>query len=223
MPTFEESLDIIDTEINKRKNRWNLTALAWMDFDDVAQILRVHINKKWYLYDDKKPLAPWLNRIISNQIKNLIRNTYGNFCRPCLRCAAAEGEDGCRIYQKQCSSCPLYGRWFKTKKRAHDTKLPVALELHSQQVNNLAHDSVDVERVSIHLHEHMERVLKPLEWKAYKLLFIDNLDEEEAAKQMGYKTSEKGRTPGYKQIKNIRKAIMIKVKKIVYSGEIDMI
>ena len=72
-PKFEDLIEQIDLEIKKRKSKWNLTALSWMDFDDVSQILRIHIFKKWHLYDIKKPLNPWINRIISNQIKNLIR------------------------------------------------------------------------------------------------------------------------------------------------------
>lgn len=86
-----------------------------MDFNDVSQILRIHINNKWPLYDQKQPLAPWVNRIISNQIKNLIRNNYGNYSRPCLKCSAAEGEDLCKIYGKQCGACPLYKKWEKRK------------------------------------------------------------------------------------------------------------
>ena len=86
--SFEKNIDIIDEEIRKRKNKWNLSALSWIDFEDVEQILRIHIYKKWTLYDPKKPLAPWLNIIISNQIKNIIRNNCGNYARPCLKCAA---------------------------------------------------------------------------------------------------------------------------------------
>ena len=117
-PSFEESIHLIDEEIKKRRSKWNLTALAWMDYDDVSQIIRIHIHKKWDMYDPIKPLGPWLNRIISNQIKNLIRNHYGNYSRPCLRCAAAEGDSLCEIYQKQCSSCPLFAEWEKNKKKA---------------------------------------------------------------------------------------------------------
>ena len=40
---------------------------------------------------------------------------------------------------------------------------------------------------------------------------------------MGYKTTEKNRIAGYKQIKNIKKIIIFKVKKYLYSGEIDII
>ena len=90
-PKFENCIEDINREIAKRRNKWNLTALCWMDFEDVSQILRIHIHKKWHMYDSEKPLGPWVNRIISNQIKNLIRNNYGNFARPCLKCAAAEG------------------------------------------------------------------------------------------------------------------------------------
>ena len=40
---------------------------------------------------------------------------------------------------------------------------------------------------------------------------------------MGYKTNEKNRVPGYKQIKNVKKAIIQKVKKIIHSGEVEII
>ena len=114
-PKFENCIEDINREIAKRRNKWNLTALCWMDFEDVSQILRIHIHKKWHMYDPEKPLGPWVNRIISNQIKNLIRNNYGNFARPCLKCAAAEGVDLCSIYGKQDTSCPLYKHWFIEK------------------------------------------------------------------------------------------------------------
>src|SRR3990167_1843535 len=110
-PKFEENITIINQEIAKRRGKWNLHIVASMDFEDVSQILRIHIFKKWHLYDPTQPLAPWVNRVISNQIRNLIRNNYGNYCRPCLRCAASEGDNLCSIYGKQCSTCPLYAHW----------------------------------------------------------------------------------------------------------------
>ena len=219
-PSFEESIDVINIEINKRKNKWNLTVLAWMDFSDVSQILRIHIYKKWDLYDPSKPLAPWINRIISNQIKNLIRNNYGNYARPCLRCAAAEADQHCYIYKEQSSVCPLYANWERTKKSAHDAKLPVSLEDHPHETFNV--DQVyDIEKVAVKLHEKMRGILKAVEWKVYNYLYIENKSEEEVAKLMNYKTTEKNRVPGYKQIKNIKKSIIEKVKKVLDKGEID--
>jgi DNA-directed RNA polymerase specialized sigma24 family protein len=221
-PSFEESIDSINIEIIKRRGKWNLTILAWMDFEDVAQILRIHIYKKWHLYDHSKPLAPWINRIISNQIKNLIRNNYGNYCRPCLKCAAAEGVELCSIYGKQDSSCPLYANWEKTKKSAHDAKLPLSLEDHSQEVFNQPSDSLDLERAGEKLHVEMKKHLRTIEWTVYEHLYVSNKDEQELAKIMGYKTTEKNRAPGYKQIKNLKKSIIKKVKRVLDKGEIDL-
>jgi DNA-directed RNA polymerase specialized sigma24 family protein len=222
-PIFEDCINDINSEIFKRKNKWNLTAINWMDFSDVSQILRIHIYKKWYLYDPKKPLAPWVNRIISNQIKNLIRNNYSNFARPCLKCAAAQSEDECSIYSKQCNACPLYANWEKNKKNAHNTKLTVSIENHSQEINDMSTNNFNLERTAGNVHLKMERVLKPIEWKVYRYLYIDGKNEEETAKLMGYKTTEKNRIAGYKQIKNIKKIIIFKVKKYLYNGEIDII
>lgn len=219
---FEDCIEKINIEIAKRRSKWNLTALAWLDFEDVAQILRIHIYKKWCLYNPAKPLSPWINRIISNQIKNLIRNNYGNFSRPCLKCAAAEGGDFCSIYSKQCSACPLYAHWEKTKKKAYDTKLPLALENHAQEVFNLMTDGSDIEGAIIRFHKKMEENLKPNEWKVYQASYIENKSLEEIAKIMSYKTTEKNRMPGYKQIKNIQKSILLKAKKIIERGEIDI-
>lgn len=221
-PSFESLIDVINSEIIKRKSKWNLTAINWMDFNDVAQILRIHIYKKWHLYDHKKPLAPWVNRIISNQIKNLIRNNYSNFTRPCLKCAAAEGEDGCTIYNTQCNSCPLYANWEKSKKNAHDTKLTLSIENHSQEINDMPINNFDMEQTAKSIHSKMQKVLKPIEWKVYQYLYIDGKDEEQTAKLMGYRTSEKNRIAGYKQIKNIKKIIIFKVKKHLYNGDIDI-
>jgi RNA polymerase sigma factor (sigma-70 family) len=221
-PTFESLIDLINSEIIKRKNKWNLTAINWMDFSDVSQILRIHIYKKWHLYDPKKPLAPWVNRIISNQIKNLIRNNYSNFTRPCLKCAAAEGDDGCAIYSKQCKTCPLYANWEKSKKNAHDTKLTLSIENHHQEINDMPINNFNMEKTAENIHTKMQKVLKPIEWKVYQHLYIEGKDEEQTAKLMGYRTSEKNRIAGYKQIKNIKKIIIVKVKKHLYNGDIDI-
>ena len=222
-PIFEDCIAEINTEINKRKSKWSLTALTWMDFDDVAQILRIHIYKKWALYDPARPLGPWINRVISSQIKNLIRNNYGNYSRPCLKCAANEGEDLCSIYTKQCSECPLYAQWEKTKKGAYDTKLPLPLEHHTQEVFSRTEDALDIDKTGENLHKRMFVVLKPTEWRIYKALYVDNITEDAVAQLLGYKTTEENRSPGYKHIKNIKKSIIAKVKKVLRNGEIDFV
>ena len=220
---FEDCIKVIDEEIRKRKSKWNLQSLAWMDFEDVSQIIKIHIFKKWNLYDSQQPLRPWLNRIISNQLKNLVRNNYGNFTRPCLKCAAAEEPDGCILFIKQCVSCPLYEYWNKNKKDAQNLKIPVSMDYHSIEVKNLSYNSDSFNSNKNKLHEVMLGKLKPLERTVYKLIYIENKSDEEVAKIMNYKSSEQGRPPGYKHIKNIKKGIIEKVKKVLEKGEVDII
>ncbi len=220
---FEDCIQVIDEEIRKRKSKWNLQSLAWMDFEDVSQIIKIHIFKKWKLYDPKQPLKPWLNRIISNQLKNLVRNNYGNFTRPCLKCAAAEELDGCTLFEKQCIRCPLYEYWSKNKKDAQNLKIPVSMDHHFVEAKNLSYNNNSFKSNTKKLHEAMLLRLKPIERTVYQLIYIENKSDEEVATIMNYKSSEEGRLPGYKHIKNIKKAIIEKVKKVLEKGEIDII
>jgi hypothetical protein len=222
-PKFEDYLPIIDAEIAKRRHKWNLTSITWMDYDDVAQIIRIHIYRKWNQYQPTRPLAPWLNSIITNQIRNLIRNHYSNYARPCLKCGAATDNNGCSIYGTQCDNCPLYAYWQKRKQPATQIKIPVSIENHPHEVKSIFDDSSDVSRHVEAVHSKMKEILKPLEWQVYEGLFITGKDEGEVARELGYTSNEKGRDPGYKQIKNIRKAIIVKVKKCLDNGEIDII
>lgn len=222
-PLFEDCISQIDHEIYKRKARWNLTAISWMDFEDVAQIIRIHIYKKWEQYDPSKPLSHWVNTIISNQTRNLIRNVYTNFTRPCLRCALAEGLDGCREFGKQCNDCPLFRKWEKTRKRAHDSKLPLPLEHHTQEVYNKKEGSIDIEKSSANLHVQMKKVLKPSEWKVYNYLYIEGKTDEEVAALMEYTTTEKNKSPGYKRLKIVKKIILDKARAVAYGPELEII
>jgi DNA-directed RNA polymerase specialized sigma24 family protein len=221
---FEDCLEEINVEIAKKRGKWNLTSLAWIDYEDVSQIIRFHIFKKWHLYNPEKKLKPWIRTIISNQLKNLIRNNYTNFTRPCARCAAATASGGCEIYKTQSSDCPLFKNWEKNKKGGMHAKMPLPLENHAQEVYVLSSAPlIDIERASKVLHKKMESILKTHEWKIYKYLYIDFKEETEVAKLMGYKTSEKNRNPGYKQIKNVKKKIINKVKELLDNDEIDIL
>lgn len=220
--TFEQCLPEIEREIAKRRSRWTLSSITWMDFDDVSQIVRIHIHRKWHLYDQTRPLLPWVNRVISSQIKNLVRNHYSNFCRPCLKCPAAEDIDGCVIYQKQGSECPLYRRWENVKKQAYQTKLPHPLEKHANEISNQPTDSFDLEKAVQSLHEFMKKRLKASELKVYRCLYIENKGEEEAARECGFKTTEENRKAGYRQLKNIQKKIIDTAKDILKNEEIEI-
>ena len=219
---FESCINLINTEILKRKNKWTLSTLNWIDFEDVSQIIRFHIYKKWDLYDEKKPMLPWVNRIISNQIKNLIRNNYGNYARPCLKCAAALGENECRIYGKQDQGCPMFNNWSKTKKNAYDLKMAVSIEDHSYEINNQLCVNSDIQKATQNLHQKMKQILKPVEWKVYELLYIDHKTEEQVCKILKFKYDKKAKSAYNKQLKNIQKSIIKKAKQCLANGEIDL-
>jgi Fe-S-cluster containining protein len=132
-------------------------------------------------------------------------------------------ETRCSIYEEQSSSCPLYKNWEKNKKGSMHAKMPISLENHSQELFYLkSTTSIDIDKASKLLHKKMEEALKVNEWKIYKFLYIDMKSEEETAKLMGYKTSEKNRTPGYKQIKNVKKKIIKKARELLENDQIDI-
>ena len=84
--TYEECYEIIDTVVSKYQNKWRLDAINWFDFEDVAQVVKTHIFKKWHMWDQSRPLEPWVSRVASHQIKNVIRNNYTNYVKPCMSC-----------------------------------------------------------------------------------------------------------------------------------------
>ena len=217
----------IDEELIKRRGNWFLHSLTWMDYDDVCQIIRAHIYKKWEMWDQERALAPWINKIITNQIKNILRNNYSNFVKPCVSCpfnqSGGTDDEGLCGFTKtglQDSSCPLYGKWEKTKKSAYDIKMALTLEHHAQEVYSKPSDDISIETAEQRLHVEMKTVLNPRQYKIYDLLFVQHMEEEAVAKVMGYKTTEKGRKAGYKQIKNLKKLFREKAEKILDTHDI---
>ena len=93
---------------------------------------------------------------------------------------------------------------------------------HSNELNAAEYNDIDIISLMNKLNSKMKETLKPAEWKIYKALYIDDMSEEDAASLMGYKTNEKNRVPGYKQIKNVKKAIIQKVKKVISNGEVEI-
>lgn len=219
--TFEECYPEIWSQIQKNRYKWTLTAIPYFDFDDVAAVIIAHIWKKFEYFDQSRPLGPWLNMVITHQISNLIRNNYSSFSRPCLKCPANEGDNYCSIYGTQDVQCPIYLKWTKSKKNAHDIKLALPIVNHEIEVYQLYKESLDIEKTAKELHKKMENILKGLEWRIYKILFIQGKSEEQAAEILGFKTTEKNRKAGYRTICVLKKKILLKVKDVLYSGEID--
>ncbi len=219
--TFEDCYPIIEKILNKNKKKWQLYAITWMDYDDIKQIVAIHIYKKWHLFDQTKPVEPWVARIVSNQIKNLIRNHYNNFARPCLGCPFNQGGELCSFTKTniQDSSCVLYKNWTIKKQGAFNIKLPLPLENHGQEADNLHRENMDIENVAQKLKEEMRKVLNDRQYRVYCMMIHENRTNEEIAEFMGFRTSEKKRKAGYKQIRNLREMFKHKIIEIFKHGD----
>ena len=222
---FEDQIDVINQEIRKRKHKWFLDSMPWIAFEDVEQIRRIHIYQKWNKWDQKRELKPWINKIITNQFKNILRNYYLNFAKPCSNCpfdSSIGGDNLCSFTKSgsQDSTCPLYKKWEKSKKSAHDVKIPLRLDAQEYESTDFSANTFNVDHAILALQKHLKEDLSEKHYKIYQMLFIDNLDEDIVAKELGYKTNESGRKAGYKQIKNMRKFFKDKVIKIIKNKDI---
>mgnify|MGYP003659112767 FL=1 len=205
---FNSQQDALEELLKKYRPKWQLGALAWIDYDDVCQIIRFHIYKKWHLWDQTRPFKPWASMIISNQIKNLIRNNYSSFAKPCLRCPHNMGATSCdwTKSREQDESCPDFSKWKKKKERAFNIKLPLALEEGVGTGTTSLRDFVDYNEASKKLHRLVMEQLNEKHKKIYILLYIENIDENEVAERFGFKAdAAKRKKPRYKQIANLKK------------------
>ena len=207
--TYEDLSDIIDAAIKRQQFKWRLNAVKWFDFEDVEQIIKLHISKKWHMWDQERPLEPWIGRIISNQLRNLIRNHYGNYVRPCTNCKFAVGE-GCSLTrtQKQDSTCTLYAKWEKSKKSGLELKTPLSTEDFVQEVEGRQYEGFDFELSLKKLDIHMEIKLSNIHYRAYRMLYFEEKTEEDVARFMGYKLSPQKKKLGYRQVKNLKKKFL---------------
>lgn len=222
--SFEDKIEAIDAEILKRKQKWQLNCLSYIDFDDVSQIIRIHIYNKWSQWDQTRPLANWLNAIITNQMINLVRNHYGYVSPPCNNCNANQGGTFCSTTPSgvKCSECPLYRDWQKNKESAYNLKLAASLDNADliEKDDSIAPKNFDIEHSAEKLHELIKNSVLPFQWKVYKLLYIDRMSEEDVARSMGYRSGEKNRSPGYKQINNIKRLLIKKAKELILQHDI---
>jgi len=227
---FEEMYETIDAVIKKRKSKWRLKAITWFDFEDIEQIIKLHIYKKWHLWDQSRPIEPWVNTITTNQIRNIIRNNYTAFAKPCISCPFNTGKGieinfdnacGFTPSKVQCNECPLYAKWERIKKPAYDLKMTVSLENHqSSYLNSESANHYNYKKASDKLHELMRKNLSGKHYFIYKMFFIDNYPDEKVAEILRFTTNEKGRKAGYKQIKNLKKILYNKAKLLMEQNDL---
>jgi len=208
--TYEELVVEIDRLLCRYRVKWQLNALAWLDYDDVCQIIRIHINNKLHLWKRDKAFGPWCSTLISNQIKNLVRNNYGNFAKPCLRCPHYGGGDDCTftINGKQNTTCLDFFKWKKKKQKAYNVKLPLSLDvsIDSGGDNNASTYEIDYDRKIDKVHALVMEKLGEKHKAIYYMLYVEHKSDLEVANKFGFKEDKSNRkTPRYKQINNLKK------------------
>jgi len=209
--TYEDFSDIIDAAIKKQQYKWRLRAVRWFDFEDVEQIIKLHIAKKWHMWDQERPLEPWIGRIISNQMRNLIRNHYGNYVNPCPKYQFANHDS---------STCPICSKWEKSKKMGLELKIPLSTEDFVKEVRGREYTDFDFDGSLKRLDIYMEIKLSDTHYVAYRMLYFEDKTEEDVAKFMGYKISPQKRKLGYRQVKNLKKKFLETALEILKDNDI---
>ncbi len=221
--TFEQCIPELLEIINKHRHKWHLTSVPSLSWEDISQILISHIFVKFHLYDQSKSLKSWANQVCHNRLINALRDNYSGFARPCLRCPHYQGDTLCNLFGEVTEKCDLYAGWMKSKRNKYNIHIPLPIENHTGEVENIQSQDIDIDKTAVNLHKKMKEVLKPFDWKIYNWLFIQHKSEEEIGKLLKYKSNEKNRSPGYKQLSMIKKKIMILVKEVLSKEEIEII
>lgn len=219
--SFEENYTEICGLIERKRSKWQFKASVMRDFDDVKMEILAHIWKQWALYDQARPLGAWVNTVIHHKITNILRDSYLSTSSPCSRCACNMGDNLCSLYGEQGISCDLYKDWYETKKSRHDARLPLPLENHTNEVYDKPDSNIDIEKAMLVLHKKMKNHLTSSEWDIYENIYVLNFSKEETAKKLGFKTSEKNRTSGYKRFKQVSKKAYIIARQIIREEGLD--
>lgn len=214
-PTFEELIPTIEAQIDKRKGSWRLASVAW---DDAAQIILTRVFVKYHTFDPSKgEFSHWLSRLITRAMTNILRDNFQKWSRPCIQgCVFNTGGDTCSKTKsgKQCEECPLFKKW-KIRKESHfNVKQTLPLENHLREANSIQSNFIDIEAAKDVIDKHIKEKLTKHEYEIYKMLYIQNLGEEQIGKALKYRKVGK-MYHGYQNILKVKKLIIIRAKEII--------
>lgn len=227
---IEDHLDTINREIAKRRARWKLDeTVLFMSYEDVSQKIRLHIFKKWPKYDGIRPVANWANSIITNQIKNMVRDVYGSAQCICIQCPHNIGGNRCDAFGTQKNlNCSDFSKWNQGKRYKHEISFASSSDapLPGDENNNLKRELVgrtcnflDFDLKIPEFNSLLQTRLKPLDWKTYLLLFVENKTDIQTAKELGYNVDGGKDSRGVKAVAKIKTRIYAMAKEVV--GMID--
>lgn len=209
MFNFEDKINSIDELIKKNKNRWSLSDIGGFSFEDLAQIIRLHIYNKWEQWDQSRPFEHWCNRIIINQIKNTVRNRYSRDAPPCTSCPFDRGGESCGYTNSgvKCGECPAFQKWSRKKRNKFYLKSPISIDSASfvERMDFLDPlSSIKLEKSIPKFHIFLCKFLNIKMQNFYKLIYINELTDDQIIETLK-KTNGKGITK--RQLVSIRKKL----------------
>ncbi len=218
LPTFEERYPEILRQIAKRRRKWTLGSV---DFEDVQQILLIHIHRKLALYDPAKDptFVHWVNTVITHRMSGILRDNHLIYSRPCVTgCIFNTGGDTCSKTSSglQCEECPLYKNWKARKLDHFNVKQTLPIETHEVEVNNQQSDFIDIEAKKRIIDAKMKERLDASEYKIYRMLMIQNKSEREVGESMGGKKRKSSKMhANYQTLLKLRHKFVAIAKKII--------
>ena len=218
--SFVDKAEAIAKVIESKRGFWKLNSLAYISYDDVAQIILHHIYKKFDQWDQTRPIENWVATIANNKIINLIRDHYGRVAPPCNDCPFNAGGNLCSFTKSgvRSSECQSYRKWEKKKKNGYEMKLATCLDEAPQIAGDI---SFNFERGIEIINVEMKKKLNKRMYRAYQLLYVDKISDKEAVKRLGSLGTKKKSDNsdhhilGYKQLANIRKKLLLTAKSIL--------
>lgn len=222
MVIFDDKIEEINFLLERSRKKWHLDAVQWMDYDDVCQIIRIHISKKWHLWDQARKFGPWCNRVISHQISNLIRNNYSSFQKPCLKCPHYTSDTGCALTESktQDTSCEIFAKWTKKKRNVHDIRLPLSIENQVIDQSVSFQNEFDYEYSINRLHfETLKRIECDDLRDVYKMIFIDEIDDD-TIKAKGKVFNDLTESLKKKKLESLKKQFYDLAKSAVYEEDV---
>lgn len=205
---FEDKIGELDELLVRYRAKWQLNAIAWMDYDDVCQIIRIHVHNKWHLWDQSRTFKPWASMLISHQMMNLVRNHYSNFAKPCLKCPHYMGADGCQFTKSgvQDEECSLFAKWKKKKEKAYNLKLPLPMEDGVFIGETHIDDNFNYDESQFRLHNAILKQLDGKHKEIYRKIYMEGWTDQQVAEHYNFKPdSLRRKTPRYKHLVNLKK------------------
>ena len=114
---FDDIIGELDSILRGKRSFWNLEAICHVSYEDICQIIRLHIHTKFEQWNQDLPFSGWAAEIVSNQIANLKEQYYGKFAPPCRTCHHDLGEKLCEKNPSglKCAECLDFAKWERKK------------------------------------------------------------------------------------------------------------